>query len=195
MHPGSHTGVITEFSDYMHVMGHSVTTVRLLLDVTSHTEESATFLVPSSERQHWCSQAERNAQGLSPQGPSGRRGAAHVTILGEFRGAEKRRYPKGLLGALRGLAVTPQENALGEGEFEVAGGVLKIRVFFTLWGQAGVRGALVGLPSVIPTSRWNSLLSKMQQKCTQGATHGFGAGASLGLNPGSVASHTSNQVT
>lgn len=55
-----------------------------------------------------------------------------ITVLSELRGAEKRRDPKRLLGGLRGLRIAPKDDALGEGQFEVAGSVLKSSVFFTL---------------------------------------------------------------
>lgn len=55
-----------------------------------------------------------------------------ATILGEFRGAEERRDPKRLLRGLGGGVASPQDQALGEGELEVAGRVLEVRVFFAL---------------------------------------------------------------
>lgn len=56
-----------------------------------------------------------------------------LTVLRELRGAEKGCYPERLLRGPRGLIAISQEDALGKGELEVAGRILKVSVFFTLF--------------------------------------------------------------
>ena len=68
-----------------------------------------------------------------------KRKSVYVTVLCELRGAEERGDPERLLCGLHGLTAVSQEEALGEGQFEVAGGVLQIRVFFAL-SKTSTRG-------------------------------------------------------